>query len=229
MPEDEDCELSLSNWTLVFQGAESRVYSGRYRSKLAIMKERFEKKYRLPELDRKLTRERIRAEIKAYEKISKKCPQLAALMPIILFSDDRTLVMTKLEDACNVSQFIQQNESSDQAEVIQAILVKLGVVIAKIHKCGIIHGDLTTSNFMVKTIHAQQEMIPIDFGLSTSSTTDEDRAVDLYVLERAFESSHPKIGFEKVLEAYKTEMGNDKTIKRLNTVRARGRKRLAIG
>jgi len=31
----------------------------------------------------------------------------------------------------------------------------------------------------------------IDFGLSYSSTLPEDMAVDLYVLERAFLSTHP--------------------------------------
>jgi tRNA A-37 threonylcarbamoyl transferase component Bud32 len=32
----------------------------------------------------------------------------------------------------------------------------------------------------------------IDFGLSSISTLIEDKAVDLYVLERAFSSTHPK-------------------------------------
>ena len=33
----------------------------------------------------------------------------------------------------------------------------------------------------------------IDFGLSTQSTLAEDKAVDLYVMERAFSSAHPDI------------------------------------
>lgn len=32
----------------------------------------------------------------------------------------------------------------------------------------------------------------IDFGLSNAKATAEDKAVDLYVLERAFASTHPK-------------------------------------
>lgn len=32
----------------------------------------------------------------------------------------------------------------------------------------------------------------IDFGLAGQSVHDEDRAVDLYVLERAFGSTHPR-------------------------------------
>jgi TP53 regulating kinase-like protein len=34
----------------------------------------------------------------------------------------------------------------------------------------------------------------IDFGLSFNSTLPEDRAVDLYVLERAFSSAHADSG-----------------------------------
>lgn len=230
MSDDDDIgiELDRSKWELIFQGAESRVYSGQYNSQAAIMKERFEKKYRHPELDRKLTKERIKAEIKAYEKISKKCGTLAASMPKILFSDNRTIVMTRVNDACNVSEFIHQNETS-QPELVKKILAQIGVIIGKIHKCNLVHGDLTTSNFLVKIVGDNQEVIPIDFGLASQSTSNEDRAVDLYVLERAFESTHPKVEFGTILESYEKEMGTDTAIKRLAVVRSRGRKRLAIG
>ena len=35
-----------------------------------------------------------------------------------------------------------------------------------------------------------QEIILIDFGLSTTSALHEDKGVDLYVLEKAFLSTH---------------------------------------
>ncbi|CAO1635507.1 unnamed protein product [Sympodiomycopsis kandeliae] len=43
-----------------------------------------------------------------------------------------------------------------------------------------------------------------DFGLSQTSPSSEDKAVDLYVLERAFNSTHPYSGhlFEKVITSY---------------------------
>jgi len=51
----------------------------------------------------------------------------------------------------------------------------------------------------------------IDFGLAYTSTLVEDKAVDLYVLERAFTSTHPDSEpmFFAVLEAYKKGMGKD--------------------
>ncbi len=51
----------------------------------------------------------------------------------------------------------------------------------------------------------------IDFGLAYTSTLVEDKAVDLYVLERAFSSTHPQSEplFSGVLKAYETKMGKD--------------------
>jgi tRNA A-37 threonylcarbamoyl transferase component Bud32 len=49
----------------------------------------------------------------------------------------------------------------------------------------------------------------IDFGLSYVSNLVEDKAVDLYVLERAFSSTHPDSEpmFASVLSAYAAQMG----------------------
>lgn len=89
----------------------------------------------------------------------------------------------------------------------------------------------------------------IDFGLAYTSTLVEDKAVDLYVLERAFASTHPDSEpmFFAVLEAYKKGMGKDWTVveRRLEegeydllfwnsplswpAVRLRGRKRSMVG
>lgn len=53
----------------------------------------------------------------------------------------------------------------------------------------------------------------IDFGLSYHSGLVEDKAVDLYVLERAFSSTHPDSAplFASVLTAYAKRMGTEWT------------------
>lgn len=53
----------------------------------------------------------------------------------------------------------------------------------------------------------------IDFGLAYTSGLAEDKAVDLFVLERAFASTHPESGplFAAVMEGYKREMGKQWT------------------
>lgn len=81
----------------------------------------------------------------------------------------------------------------------------------------------------------------IDFGLSSASIMPEDRAVDLYVLERAFASTHPVPEgvvphFDRVLSGYREGMEKKgkkgdwgRVEKRLEEVRMRGRKRSMVG
>ena len=73
----------------------------------------------------------------------------------------------------------------------------------------------------------------IDFGLAFQSTLVEDKAVDLYVLERAFGSTHPESEplFARVLRGYGDEMGREWVgiSRRLEEVRVRGRKRSMVG
>jgi TP53 regulating kinase-like protein len=66
---------------------------------------------------------------------------------------------------------------------------------------------------------AVDRLVMIDFGLSYKSDMAEDRAVDLYVLERAVLSTHPSYDtfFQMILEGYKrTSKRGDSTIKKLS-------------
>jgi TP53 regulating kinase-like protein len=72
----------------------------------------------------------------------------------------------------------------------------------------------------------------IDFGLTSATIQDEDRAVDLYVLERAFAATHPAAEplFQEVLKAYaESYKGAKPVLKKLEGVRMRGRKRSMLG
>lgn len=137
-------------------------------------------------------------------------------------------------------------------EGIRGLMGKIGSAVGRIHEVGVCHGDLTTSNMMLRpgsTIQTngdmtngdhienvgqnlEGEIVLIDFGLANQSLQDEDKAVDLYVLERAFGSTHPEAeeGFQDVLRAYgETYKGAKVVLKRLEDVRMRGRKRSMLG
>lgn len=212
-------------WQLKYQGAESKIWFGKYQGINMVKKERFKKNYRADELDKRLTRERIRAEVKAINKLKEKCTELGKMMATIMDVTDREIIMTEIEDGQTVCQYINDRKN----ENIDVVLDKLGKTIALIHKNGIIHGDLTTSNFIIVN---SNDLIPIDFGLSSFSTTAEDRAVDLYVLERAFLSTHVNADFNRILVTYSNEMGQtvgESILKKLDEVRMRGRKRSMVG
>jgi TP53 regulating kinase-like protein len=124
--------------------------------------------------------------------------------------------------------------------------------VGRLHAVGVVHGDLTTSNMMLAPVQHQGgsegmeekekrkeqgglegEIVLIDFGLAAQTTQEEDRAVDLYVLERAFGSTHPREEgmFGEVLEGYREAFpkGSKGTLRRLEDVRMRGRKKSMIG
>jgi TP53 regulating kinase and related kinases len=187
------------------------------------------------------------------------------------------------------------------------LMARVGRAVGRMHEIGVCHGDLTTSNLMLRpprgagggeegvadalgkgeptkgelgrqereresvslaagreTVSAQREaaitdtsttppappsappssaapaaltslagdIVLIDFGLATQSSHDEDRAVDLYVLERAFAATHPaaKPLFREVLRVYADSYRGAKVVlKRLEDVRMRGRKKSMLG
>jgi len=121
------------------------------------------------------------------------------------------------------------------------LMLLIGTEIAKMHLADIIHGDLTTSNMMLRHPSSCRstdpklptELVLIDFGLSYHSILVEDKAVDLYVLERAFASTHPDSEpmFASILTAYSNVLGKEwPTLqRRLEEVRLRGRKRSMVG
>jgi len=72
----------------------------------------------------------------------------------------------------------------------------------------------------------------IDFGLSSVSGKTEDKAVDFYVLKRAFISTHPgsEEFFERILEQYRAKTTNGLNIvAKFRDVELRGRKRECFG
>jgi TP53 regulating kinase-like protein len=73
------------------------------------------------------------------------------------------------------------------------------------HDAHIIHGDLTTSNLLLRSAANSKKLVFIDFGLAKlDCRSSEDKAVDLYVLERAFLSTHPSLGgmFQLIVDTY---------------------------
>lgn len=102
------------------------------------------------------------------------------------------------------------------------------------HDEDVIHGDLTTSNMLLSCSrdNAEPNLVLIDFGLSYISALPEDKGVDLFVLEKAFLSTHPntELLFEALLKSYSASSKKSAAvIKKLNEVRLRGRKRSMVG
>lgn len=138
------------------------------------------------------------------------------------------------------------DKEGDGEEELVDLMRRIGRAVGRMHAVGVVHGDLTTSNLMLRPRSHQipngnsgteecilnGDIVLIDFGLASQTTQDEDRAVDLYVLERAFGSTHPRAErlFTEVLQAYRESFKEAGVVlKKLEEVRMRGRKRSMIG
>jgi TP53 regulating kinase and related kinases len=138
----------------------------------------------------------------------------------------------------SLKQWIWNNEQILVPEQVRSILLAVGNEIGKLHISDIVHGDLTSSNIMLR--NDSLEPVLIDFGLGSHSSLAEDKAVDLYVLERAISSTHPVNSQqynEWLLEGYLQPSNSDRkarvktteVLRRLEDVRMRGRKRSMVG
>ncbi|KAH6905110.1 kinase-like domain-containing protein [Coprinopsis sp. MPI-PUGE-AT-0042] len=252
----------IESSTPVSQGAEARIYRAQLSadSPPILIKHRFSKKYRHEILDGSLTKARVAGEARALLK----CLRSGVRVPEIRMVDaSEGLLGLEWIEGHSVRQLLPGGEEPEETEgassaeppaepdrlqeygVDVATLMQLiGTQLARLHKADIIHGDLTTSNMMLRHPSAflsldpgsaiTTELVLIDFGLSFTSALVEDKAVDLYVLERAFASTHPDSEpmFASVLDAYGQELGSkgwEAVKRRLDDVRLRGRKRSMVG
>lgn len=181
----------------------------------------------------------------------------------------RCIYMEYIEDGTVLKDFIDKNVSDgSNVDQLNFIAKGLGTLIARLHSKNIIHGDLTTSNVLLKntdklkiekgdgnncspiiiiqfnscsvfifgpSFPAVNNFIMIDFGLARTESSVEDKAVDLYVLERSLLSAHSEVPslFSEIFNTYQKCYMNKNQCKEIvskyKEVQARGRKRLMIG
>lgn len=204
--------MSRQKLKIIQQGAEANILKIRN----WIIKDRIKKSYRIPELDIKIRGRRTKSEAKLLEKASKviNCP-IPFLQPSIKNSSKLKMPFIKGK---KLSDYLDKFPLKKQKEICR----KIGKSVAKLHDADIIHGDLTTSNMILK----DDKIYFIDFGLGFVSHKFEDKAVDIHLLKQALEAKHFKnweILFREVLEGYSKSKDSKIVLERLNKVEKRGR------
>jgi TP53 regulating kinase-like protein len=116
------------------------------------------------------------------EKVIKTLQAAGIPVPKVLASDEKSMTLSV--------EFISGPKVRDViAKDPEHYGAALGALLARMHKCGIAHGDPTTSNFIVK----DGVVYVIDFGLSVFTKKIEDYAVDMHLLHQVFTGTHTTV------------------------------------
>lgn len=157
------------------KGAEAYIYLENNN----VIKHRQNKKYRITEIDYKLIKSRTKKESTAL----KKCNEHNIPSPkLIEFNSDKI-----------VMSYIDGKTLSNYKE--ELYYKEAGLILAKLHKIDLCHGDYTPNNLIVNS----GIVYVIDFGLCEFSTYLEKKATDLRVMKDSLKNEEL---FKMFLESY---------------------------
>ncbi|MBN1245301.1 Kae1-associated kinase Bud32 [Candidatus Bathyarchaeota archaeon] len=204
---------------LLKKGAEASLFLASWHGRRVIVKARFPKKYRPAELDAK-----IRSYRTAHEPQLMHEAKLAGVpTPTIFLVDMKNAVITmEFVEGKQVKQVLPHVSKKAQQELCG----RIGVLIGKMHRRGVIHGDLTTSNMILS---GEGKIFLVDFGLGEKNSELEARGVDLHLMKRALQSTHYQFAeecFRNVLRGYSEVLGGEdagKVFEKIREIERRGR------
>ena len=199
---------------LLKKGAEADIYLTEWNDLRAILKIRKTKPYRNPILDSKIRRQRTIKESQTISEVK----SFGIPTPLVYF--------VNLTNSSIIMQEIPGKPVHDLPDLkIIELSKEIGKLVGIMHKNGIMHGDLTTSNFILY----KNKVYVIDFGLSQKTTKSEDHAVDLRLIKEILNSAHAKImesAWKNFLSGYKSVVGEvnyAKIIHLITVIESRGR------
>jgi TP53 regulating kinase and related kinases len=201
------------------KGAEASLYLADWHDHRVIIKMRIPKKYRPKELD-----EQIRSYRTVHEpQLMHEAKTAGVATPLIYMVNvpESTIIMEYIEGQ-QVKQLLNGISKAERHD----LCVKIGESIARLHKQGLIHGDLTTSNLI---LNPEGKLFFVDFGLGEKNTELEAQGVDLHLLKRALQSTHYQFWEEclkSVLCGYRSILGVEKAKKvyeKIREIERRGR------
>ncbi|NJE76022.1 Kae1-associated kinase Bud32 [Thermococcus sp. ES12] len=214
---------------LIKQGAEAKIYLagfGEYfgtellPGERVIVKHRIPKRYRIRKIDEKLRKERTVREARVLHRAK----EFGVNCPYVYEVDMKEMIIVmEFIEGERLKELLESAPMDERLELCREI----GRQVGKLHQAGIVHGDLTTSNMILR----DGKVYLIDFGLADFDPTLEAQGVDLHLLKRAMESTHYtwfEKGFEAVLGGYAEIRGEEKVGEirdKIEEIESRGRYR----
>ena len=211
--------LREKRMVLIKKGAEASLYLENWHNHKVMIKQRLPKKYRIPELD-----QIIRSQRTIHEPyLIHKAKEAGVPTPtIFMVNPQDSKIIMEYVNGKQVKEVLDDFRKEDRLNLCKLI----GNLIGRLHKNGIIHGDLTTSN-MILTPH--EKVIFIDFGLSERSVELEPKGVDLHLIKRTLLSTHhrhAKESFKALMDGYAEIVGIEekkRIVIKIREIEKRGR------
>jgi TP53 regulating kinase-like protein len=212
------CSLEAFALKLIYRGAEADLFLGSWAGLKSVYKWRKPLPYRLKVIDDEVRRHRT-----VHEAQMVRLAKLAEVRtPRLYHVDPRTSTL--------VMEYLPGRRLKEQATLIgKGELAKtfstFGRMVGRLHKAGISHGDLTTSNIICD----DGDLSLIDFGLSFRTERTEDHAVDLRLVKETLTGAHSEIATEALrsfVEGYGLEVGEKRrkeVLRQLSSIERRGR------
>jgi len=199
---------------LIKKGAEGDLFLTVWDKQKAVLKARKEKNYRNSQLDNRIRKQRTRYESEIISEVK----SFGISTPLVYFVDQKNCTI--------LMQYIGGTLIHDlpKSKLI-LICKKIGQVVGTMHKNGIMHGDLTTSNFIL----SHGKLFVIDFGLAVKTKKPIDHAVDLRLFKEILNSAHVSVmknAWKNFLQGYKTAVGIsrfNKVTNLVSVIESRGR------
>lgn len=206
---------------LIKRGAEADIYLVEWYGKKAISKVRRPKQYMHHMLDKEIRKKRTLHEAEMLNMAKR----AMVTTPLIYFVDplNAEIIMQYIE-GYTVKDLITNTSIEDP--LLRQALIDMGIYTARLHARNIIHGDLTTSNFI---LHNSNRLVLIDFGLAFYSSRIEDKAVDIRLIKEVMSSAHANLfneAFRLFIDGYASVAGEDNTkvlLKKVREIEQRGR------
>lgn len=201
---------------LIKQGAEAKLFLSKKDGQKTLIKDRIKKDYRISQIDKKIRKNRTSQE----SNLLSEARRNGVPTPKILDVDKNNYKITmEFIDGERIKELLNKSDRKS----VEKICFEIGGLIGKLHAAGIIHGDLTTSNMILK----DKKIHFIDFGLGFFSRKIEDQGTDLRLLHEALKSTHYQIldvSWKNVIKGYREEYSKaDPVLNRVSEIEKRAR------
>ena len=186
---------------LIQKGAEGELFRDMWHGLQVVRKVRTPKRYRVAVLDAELRHTRTAREAWIMHEAKK-----AGVSTPLIYSVDLEIgeIIMQYLDGRRLREFLEDAERVVRSQFCRGF----GEAVGRLHNGGIIHGDLTTSNVIVK----ESKVYLIDFGLAEYSRELEKRGVDILLGQRVFHSTHHAYGascYAAFLGGYREQIGQN--------------------